>query len=367
MDGARRRHAHVLIIAAAALAIVGCLDGTPTDPPGGTDDGRLLAEELDSLLAGLAMDSALARIAGADVALHIGALAHDSMKGRRTGRPEIEMAAAYVAGRLAAGDVAPGADDYLLRWDLPSHHGAGWVDPRALRPPNVVGLVRGSDAELAGQYVVVTAHYDHVGTGLPDASGDSIFNGADDNASGTAALIEVAEAIAALPTPPRRSVLFLAVSGEELGLLGSAAYMAAPSVSASAMVANVNLDMVSRGPGDISFVVGHALSELGALADAVATRYPELGVTVRSDQVLSQDLITRSDHFHFARSRIPAIGLFTGLHADYHTRDDEADRVNAEKAAGVARLATFMVAAAAMMDEPPAWTPAGTAYMQTYW
>ena len=133
------------------------------------------------------------------------------------------------------------------------------------------------------------------------------------------------------------------------------------------MVANVNLDMVSRGFADDAFAIGHALSGLGALADAIGARYPELGVTVQSDYVLSQDLITRSDHFHFARNGIPAIGFFTGLHADYHTRDDEVDRVNARKAAGVARLATLMVAAVAMMEEPPDWTPLGTAYMQPYW
>ena len=367
MDRRNGRRIRALVAVATTLVIVGCLDGTSTEPLGEEPDYPPLNVDLDSLLAGLELDTALARISDADVALHIGALAHDSMKGRRTGRPEIELAASYVAGGLAAGGVTPGADGYLARWDLPIRHAAAWADPLALRPANVVGLVRGSDPELAEQYVVVTAHYDHVGTGLPDVNGDSIFNGADDNASGTAVLLEVAEAIAALPTPPRRSVLFLAVSGEELGLLGSAAYMAAPTVPASAMVANVNLDMVSRGFGDVAFAIGYALSGLGSLADAIGARYPELGVTVQSDFGLSHDLITRSDHFHFARHGIPAIGFFTGLHADYHTRDDEVERVDAGKAAGVARLATLMVAAVAMMEEPPDWTPAGTAYMQPYW
>lgn len=114
------------------------------------------------------------------------------------------------------------------------------------RPPNVVALLRGSDPALRDTYVVFSAHMDHVGVGSPDETGDSIYNGADDDASGTSALLEIAEAFAALPTPPARSLVFLAVSGEEKGLLGSRWFTEHPTVPLEDVVANVNMDMVSQ-------------------------------------------------------------------------------------------------------------------------
>nr|NIP81684.1 M28 family peptidase [Gemmatimonadota bacterium]NIQ57166.1 M28 family peptidase [Gemmatimonadota bacterium]NIU77341.1 M28 family peptidase [Gammaproteobacteria bacterium]NIX46599.1 M28 family peptidase [Gemmatimonadota bacterium]NIY10923.1 M28 family peptidase [Gemmatimonadota bacterium] len=193
----------VLLLSAVGAA---CADD-PVDPP----DPDPAVPDVDSLLVGLAMDDAAARITATDIGAHVGALAHDSMKGRRTGRPEIEAAAAYIAGALADAGLEPaGREGYLDRWTFDAGPGA---DSLASRPPNVVALLPGSDPALAGTFVVVTAHFDHVGVGPPDETGDSIYNGADDNASGTAALLEVAEALASLPAPPRRSVLFLAVSG----------------------------------------------------------------------------------------------------------------------------------------------------------
>ncbi|HSH46870.1 MAG TPA: M20/M25/M40 family metallo-hydrolase, partial [Longimicrobiales bacterium] len=124
------------------------------------------------------------------------------------------------------------------------------------RAPNVVGLLPGSDPELRDTYVVLTAHMDHIGVGAPDASGDSIYNGADDDASGTSALLEVAEAFAALGERPRRSLLFVAVSGEEKGLLGSRWFSDHPTVPEDDMVANLNMDMVGRNAPDSIVVIG---------------------------------------------------------------------------------------------------------------
>lgn len=355
----------IVLVVALAASGGACADLGPTEPAGA---GTGSAPDLTVLLADLAMDTALARISASGLARHIGALADDSMMGRLTGASELEDAAAYVATALEAVGVEPaGTDGFLARWSFMPSSPRIWEDSLARQPPNVVGIVRGSDPDLADSYVVVTAHYDHVGVGAPDPAQDSIFNGADDNASGTAVLLEVAEALGALPTPPRRSVMLLAVSGEELGLLGSNTFVADPTVPLEGMVANINLDMVSRGAMGVFYAIGHPLSSLGPLAGAVASQYPGLGVVVRSDAELGQNLVGRSDHFSFGRRRVPALGLFGGFHPDYHTRDDEADRVDPEKAAAAARLAVYVVAAVAMLEDPPTWTSFGVAYMQPYW
>src|SRR5690606_11898205 len=124
---------------------------------------------------------------------------------------------------------------------------------------------------------------DHVGIGRPDASGDSIYNGADDNASGTAALLEVAEAFASLPEAPARSLLFLAVSGEEKGLLGSQYFSDHPTVPIEQMVANINVDMIGRKAPDSIVVIGQEYSSLGPLVREVAAERPELGLVVSED------------------------------------------------------------------------------------
>ena len=131
------------------------------------------------------------------------------------------------------------------------------------RLPNVVGLLRGSDPDLRDEYVVFSAHMDHVGTGAPDSEGDSIFNGADDDASGTATVVEVAEAFSALTVAPRRSILFVAVSGEEKGLLGSDYFANHPPVGNDEIIANINLDMVSRNAPDTVSAIGQDYSSLG--------------------------------------------------------------------------------------------------------
>jgi hypothetical protein len=333
--------------------------GDPSDPPVvGTVD-------VDSLLAGLSMEPAAARITADDIADHVAVLAHDSMRGRLTGRPEIEDAAAYIAGVLEAAGLDPaGREGYLDRWTFEAGPDA---DSLAGLPPNVVALLPGSDPALDGTYVVVTAHFDHVGVGPPDATGDSIYNGADDNASGTAALLEVADALASMPEPPRRSVLFLAVSGEELGLLGALAYVQSPTVPRGGMVANINLDMVSRGPADTAYAIGHDHSELGPLAVAVADQVEAVALTLVPDPFTGQNLLFRSDHFAFALVEVPAIGLFGGFHPDYHTPADNPGTINAAKAADVARLAAHLVAAVAEMEEAPLWTELGEASLAPYW
>jgi hypothetical protein len=228
-----------------------------------------------------------------------------------------------------------------------------------LRPPNVVGLLRGSDPELRDEYVVFSAHMDHVGVGAPDAEGDSIFNGADDDASGTATIVELAEAFSALTVAPRRSILFLAVRGEEKGLLGSDYFASHPPVGQDEIVANVNLDMVSRNAPDTVVAIGQDYSSLGPLVQEVAAARPELGLVVAPDLWPDENLFVRSDHFSFAKNGVAAIFFTTGLHDQYHQQSDEVELIDSDKTARIGKLAFYLALEIANADEAPTWTEEG--------
>ena len=222
-------------------------------------------------------------------------------------------------------------------------------------PPNVIGLVRGSDPTLSDTYVVLSAHFDHVGIGAPNAEGDSIYNGADDDASGTAVLLEVAQAFQALPRPPARSVVFLAVSGEEKGLLGARHFADHPTVPLEGIVANINMDMIGRNAPDTVIAIGQEYTSLGDLARRLAAEHPEVGLTVAPDPDPSEQAFFRSDHLAFVRKDIPAIFFTTWDHEDYHQPSDEAHAIDADKAARVAQLAFYMTWHVADDPLPPSW------------
>ncbi len=228
-------------------------------------------------------------------------------------------------------------------------------------PPNVVAILRGDDPELRDTYVVFSAHMDHVGVGTADAAGDSIFNGADDNASGSSALAEVAQAFAALRDPPRRSLVFLAVSGEEKGLLGSRWFTDHPTIPLDAIVADINVDMIGRNSRDSIAVIGQEYSSLGPLVRSVAAEHPALGLTVSEDLWPQERFFFRSDHFNFARHEIPALFFFAGTHEDYHRPSDQVEKIDGEKAARVARLVFYTAHRIAESTEPPRWTAEGLA------
>jgi hypothetical protein len=239
-------------------------------------------------------------------------------------------------------------------------HLAADLRVETLAAPNVMGIARGSDPELAEEFVLVSAHMDGLGVGRP-VDGDSIYNGADDNASGTAALLEVAEAVAGLERRPRRSIFFLAVSGEERGLLGSSWFVEHPPISLDRVIADLNIDMVGRNWEDTIAVIGKPYSTLGALVDSVAAAHPELSMTPIGDPWPQENFFFRSDHFNFARKGIPAVFFFNGVHADYHRPSDEADKIKNEKAARVARLIFEVVVALADAEERPRWDDAARA------
>jgi hypothetical protein len=228
------------------------------------------------------------------------------------------------------------------------------------QPANVVAVLPGSDSTLRNTYVVFSAHYDHVGV-RAHASGDSIYNGADDDASGTAAIVDIAEAFASLPQPPARSLIFLAVSGEEKGLLGSRYYSDHPTVPIGDIVANVNIDMIGRNAPDSIVAIGQDFSSLGPLLQRVSAERAALGLTVAQDIWPEQNFFFRSDHFNFARREIPAIFFFAGVHEDYHQPSDEVDKLDTDKIARVARLVFWLGHAIASDPAAPQWSPEGLA------
>jgi len=325
-----------LALAAASLAAaLGACDRTPTDA----------ASEA------AAVSRAVHGITQERVAAHVAFLASDAMRGRRTPGPDLAAAAAYIAAAFRAAGLVAGGDSggFLQPYPCTGVVTADW-------PANVIGLLPGSDPARRVEWVVVSAHYDHVGVGTPDARGDSIYNGADDNASGTAALLEVARALAALPKRPARSVAFVAVSGEEEGLIGSAYFVAHRPPAVAQLIADVNLDMLGRNAPDVIYLVGDSLSTLGGVAAAQATAHPELGLRPRS---LNDATYLRSDQLSFAIARVPALFLHTGSHPDLHRPSDETGLIDSEKLSRAARLAFYLAYAVASDPARPAWTPQG--------
>ena len=226
---------------------------------------------------------------------------------------------------------------------------------RALRQaPNVIGVLRGTDPALRSQYVVVSAHMDHLGVGRPNAVGDSIYHGADDNGSGTAALIEVARLMAGR-TRPRRSVIFAAFSGEEVGMLGSE-YFAGHSVDLSSVVADLNIDMVGHASWpDTIAALGGGVSTLGPLMRAVGSQQTPRALTPR---LFTPSIsFNESDQNSFIRRGVPGVQLFSGvLLPYYHTPDDNTAGIDFAWLARVTAFARDVAAAIANATERPRWT-----------
>jgi len=204
---------------------------------------------------------------------------------------------------------------------------------------NVIGLIEGVDPKLKNELVVIGAHYDHVGFKKQHGEGeDYIFNGADDNASGTSAVLAIAKAFSASKKKPKRSVLLMTFAGEEKGLFGSRAYVEQPLWSLENTVAMLNLDMVGRNAPDSVSVGG-------------VTRSPDL-IKINEEENAAVGLTLdysveqyhhRSDQYNFARKKIPFLFYFTGVHADYHQVGDHPEKINEHKIARIATLA-FRVA-----------------------
>lgn len=297
------------------------------------------------------LEAAALTITSEDVVERIGVLAHDSTRGRRTPSPELDEVAEWIAARFEAFGLEPGGDDgsFIQSYPVPTDEGG--------TAPNVVGVLRGSDPALSDEYVVYSAHMDHVGVRRPDESGDSIYNGADDDASGTATVIEIAEAMVSLGMAPRRSVIFLVVSGEERGLWGSEHFAENPGVPSDAMVANLNLDMVGRNWSDTIVAIGKEHSSLGESLARVNGEHPELGMVAIDDIWPDERFYFRSDHYNFARRGVPILFFFNGTHEDYHRPSDEVELIDGDKTARIGRLLFYLGVDVANATDPPRWNP----------
>jgi hypothetical protein len=220
--------------------------------------------------------------------------------------------------------------------------------------PNVVGILEGSDSMLRDEYVAYTAHFDHIGVspGRPD----SINNGADDNASGVAGLLELAEAFSQPGARPRRSLLFLAPSAEEPGLLGSAHFTDHPTVPLGRIVADINMDLIGRNWPDSVIAVGVEQSDLGETLQQVVSAHPELRMTPIRDRWPEERIFYRSDHYNFARKGVPILFFTSGTHPDYHRPSDEPSRINTEKESRLVQLLFYLGAAVANRAERPRWS-----------
>jgi Zn-dependent M28 family amino/carboxypeptidase len=192
-------------------------------------------------------------------------------------------------------------------------------------------------------------------------NGDSIYNGADDDASGTAGVVELAEAFASLNPRPRRSVVFMTVSGEEHGLWGSGHYAENPTLPLNATVAALNLDMIGRyfdnRPGwrDTISVIGKEHSTLGEVANRVTREHPELRMQLVDDMWPGENFYFRSDHYNFARMGVPVLFFFNGTHPDYHRPSDHVELIDAEKEARVLRMVFYVGLEVANAAERPRW------------
>lgn len=236
---------------------------------------------------------------------------------------------------------------------------------------NVIAELEGSDPALRGQYVVYTAHIDHLGI-CPAVDGDNVCHGALDNASGVAALLEIARSYSRLPKAPRRSILFVFVTGEEMGLLGSDYFAHAPAVPGDAIVANVNMD---GAPGE--YYAMKDVVALGAehstLGDDVLAASKMLGYEVSPDPMPEENSFIRSDQYSFVLQGVPAVDVVDGIHATdpsidglavqkkwlttrYHTPLDNVDQpMDFDEMAKGAVLNFLIGYRVAQHDQPPVW------------
>ncbi len=276
-------------------------------------------------------------------------LSDDRLQGRMTGSPGADSAAEYLARRFSQVGLQPAAGGWFQSFTVGREAPAArQARTGALVGRNVVGILPGRDPVLRNQTVVLGAHYDHLGRGGfgsldPDSTG-LVHNGADDNASGAAALIQVAARLAA--SPPARTVVFIAFSGEELGLLGSAHYVQQPIYPLAGMMAMVNLDMVGRLRNGRLIVYGaRSAKEFPALLDS-------LNWYAGFDLKAQGDGYGPSDHSSFYAAKRPVLHIFTDLHEDYHRTTDDWQKVNYDGLKRVADFSLGLVTALANRTSP---------------
>ena len=281
------------------------------------------------------------------------------------GRPQLrEASAAPAVPTLTVWDASirdplASAGPGPLEASVSAHIAAPGASPVKLR--NVIGVQRGSDPALRDTYILVTAHYDHLGI-RGSGTGDHIYNGANDDASGTACVIELAQTLAALPERPKRSIVFLAVFGEELGLVGSRYYARHPVFPLAKTVADLNLEQMGRtddntGPRvGIVNVTGYDYTDI---TPVLAKAGEEFGIKVLKDAQASDSFFARSDNQALADAGIPAHTLSVGyVFPDYHQPGDEWPKIDYDNMAKVDRTVALALLRLADSTAVPQWNAA---------
>jgi len=340
-----------------------------------------MIECLGPLILALAQAGATAPFAptAEELLAHVAFLADDRLSGRGAGTPGEAQAAAYVAGVLRQLELVPaGTGGEGAEYEQPfAFEDSTWVDgelqTRTLESRNVLAWLPGSDVDLRDEYILIGAHFDHLGV-----RAGQVHNGADDNASGVAGLLGIARALAEGPAP-RRSILFAAFGAEEIGLLGSRHYVEHPARPLERLVAMINFDMIGHG----DFLDGEAMKpvraafglEGGPGVGVLGGRYsPELLELARDAFDLEelplyapedypaalQDMIAemaggRSDHAPFEQARIPYLFFSTSEHDRYHQPTDDLETVDGEVLQAIARATYRIVLAIDGLDERPAF------------
>jgi hypothetical protein len=279
-------------------------------------------------------------------------LSADALAGRMTGSPGADTAAAYLARRFQAVGLQPAAGGWFQTFTVAKQAPvAQHAHVGGLTGKNVIGLLPGHDPVRRNETVIVGAHYDHLGLGGfgsldPDSTG-KVHNGADDNASGSAMLIQIAQRL--VQFRPARTVLFIAFSGEELGLLGSAHYVKQPIYPLSSTVAMINLDMVGRLRDRRLIVYGaRTAREFPALLDSLNWHF---GFDLKA----RGDGYGPSDQSSFYAAGRPVLHIFTDLHEDYHRTTDDWQKIDTAGFRKVADFTTGLVTALA--NRPTRLTP----------
>ena len=291
-----------------------------------------------------------------DLYKHIEVLSSDSLEGRETGKPGQKMAAEYIANQFKKIGIPPyKRKTYYQKFKVKSERHICKCDDcdlaffkrifksnQTIRGENVLGYIEGSD--LKDELLIITAHYDHLG------KHDSlIFNGADDDASGVSAALEIAEAFMLAKKEgngPRRSILIMPVSGEEKGLLGSRYYTDNPIYPLESTVANLNIDMIGRlddwhDNGNYVYLIGSdRLSyDLHDLNEKINDEYIGIDLDYRfNDKDDPNRYYYRSDHYNFAKNNIPVIFYFNGVHEDYHKPSDTIEKLDFDKINTITKL-----------------------------
>ena len=291
-----------------------------------------------------------------DLYKHIEVLSSDSLEGRETGKPGQKMAAEYIANQFKKIGIPPyKRKTYYQKFKVKSERHICKCDDcdltffkrifkanQTIRGENVLGYIEGSD--LKDELLIITAHYDHLG------KHDSlIFNGADDDASGVSAALEIAEAFMLAKKEgngPRRSILIMPVSGEEKGLLGSRYYTDNPIYPLENTVANLNIDMIGRlddwhDNGNYVYLIGSdRLSyDLHDLNEKINNEYIGIDLDYRfNDKDDPNRYYYRSDHYNFAKNNIPVIFYFNGVHEDYHKPSDTIEKLDFDKINTITKL-----------------------------